>query len=437
MIRTTTHHFGKDLNEGKSLEVSTFVDAYAEAVGHCVSWLWGVVLIWGKENERLWNRGAGALDCPSMISTTDIGYEGHISGRALKCAATQACGIVRAVSEKKRRDVSKGKWYVSKGREVPKRLQERIDKEMTLPDVASGTVRCELNSICCDIVDDGRHFDKWVQLQSLWSSEEQEHERGFLIRVPVKMHRRALKWQREGLLKPSILLSKDHLCLRWESEEPAKLQEGGTLAIDQGLVDALTVSDGQKSVKSLHAHDLRSIVEKLARKRKGSKGFRRTQQHRENYVNWAVRQLNLTGVKELKLEDIEHITYGRRVSRRMGHWTNTLIRDALAKRCEEEGVLLTLVRCEYNSQRCSACGWVRKANRKGKVFRCDNPSCRECGKEVDADANAAQNILIRDTLFPLPRGLRSLRPNLKGFFWIPEGLFWASGQELTVPGTQS
>ena len=435
MIRSTTHHFGKDLNTGKDGELALFVDAYVSAVKECVSWLWSTPMSWGKDNERLWDREHGYLDCPSMVSTTSIGYTGKISGRALKCAATQACGIVRAITEKKRKDLDKVAWYLSKGREAPKRLRERAEKEMAYPDCRR--VRCELNSICCDVVTDDRHFDRWVQLRSLWSREEEAHATGFSLRIPIRMHRRSRRWEATSTLMPSILLSKDHLCLRWESEEPTKLAEGSTLAIDQGLVDTITASDGQKSVMCLHGHDLRSIVEKMAYKKKGSKGFLRAQRHRENYVNWTVRQIDFSGVKELRLEDIEHITYGRRVSRRMGHWTNTLIRDALAKRCEEEGVLLTLVRCEYNSQRCSACGWVRKANRKGKVYRCSNALCTCYHVGVDADANAAQNILMRDTLFPLPRGFRGMGLNLKGFFWTQDGLTDASGQELTVPGAHS
>jgi transposase len=112
----------------------------------------------------------------------------------------------------------------------------------------------------------------------------------------------------------------------------------------------------------------------------------------------------------------------------MKHWVNTLIRDSVQKFCEDTGVLYISTKNEFNSQRCSICGWVQKSNRKGKIFK-----CKLCGHVEDSDFNASQNILIRDTLFNLPFGFRRHRLNLKGFFWKPEGLFDVFGQDLTVP----
>jgi transposase len=151
-------------------------------------------------------------------------------------------------------------------------------------------------------------------------------------------------------------------------------------------------------------------------------------EHRKNYINFIVKQLDLSDVKELLLEEIVNINYGRHVSRSMKHWVNTLIRDSLIKLCEETGVLFTHVGNEYNSQRCSKCGWVQKSNRKGKLFK-----CKACGHCEDADFNATQNILIRDTLFKLPFGFRGHRYNLKGFYWRSDGFYDSLGQALAVP----
>lgn len=59
------------------------------------------------------------------------------------------------------------------------------------------------------------------------------------------------------------------------------------------------------------------------------------------------------------------------------------------------------------------------------------------GKTKDADFNAAQNILIRDTLWEIPFGFRNRRDNLKGFFWNPDGLYLDTGEVLTVPPCQN
>lgn len=160
----------------------------------------------------------------------------------------------------------------------------------------------------------------------------------------------------------------------------------------------------------------------------GSKGMQRASDHRKNYINWLVKQLNLFDVKELKLEKIENIKYGRNASRMMKHWSNPLIRDSILKRCEELGVLVTLVENEYNSQRCNECGWTQKSNRKGKLFL-----CKHCLNEDDADSNAAKNILNRHLLVEIPFGFRSMRKNLEGFFWNSIGLISKTGEEIAVP----
>ncbi|MEB5262613.1 zinc ribbon domain-containing protein, partial [Pseudomonas aeruginosa] len=130
-------------------------------------------------------------------------------------------------------------------------------------------------------------------------------------------------------------------------------------------------------------HTLATILQKLSKCKSGSKGFARAAAHRKTHINWLVKQLNLLNVKELKLENVENIKFGVCVSRLLKHWSNPLIRDSLIKLCEEQGVLVTLVANEYNSQRCNKCGWVQKSNRSGKLFH-----CKHCQHQDDADANA-------------------------------------------------
>lgn len=55
---------------------------------------------------------------------------------------------------------------------------------------------------------------------------------------------------------------------------------------------------------------------------------------------------------------------------------------------EEEGFHLIKVAPAYTSQTCSNCGSQDESYRKGEDFECD-----ECGMKMDADTNAARNIL--------------------------------------------
>lgn len=440
--RSTKHHYRKFTNPGKLVETRFFVSQYETAVKFYVNYLWTAKITWhtkDKENKtpHYWDLLNDLLECPSMISTVGLVFSTALSGRALKCAATQACGIVRAVVEKRVKDLNKRDWILKNGGVVSQRLLDRTSKGLTKPDCRN--INCELNSICLEIkwgeeeIENGvyylslyqNHFDGWVELSGIFNSEYKK--RGFTLRIPIKHHKRSRKW--EGVCFRSALFRADSLDIRWEVEVLPK-KSGGVIALDQGKIDLFSSSDGQRSLKNNHGHDLNTILKTMSLKKNGSLAFRKCQEHRKNYINWAVNRLDLKNVKELRLEEIININFGRSTSRLMSHWTNTLVRDSIKKVCEEEGVLFRHEQNEFNSQRC-LCGWVQKANRVGKKFK-----CKKCGLEADSDFNAAQNILIRDTLFPLPFGFRARKLNLKGFYWTPEGLISEFGEDLTVPLSQ-
>ena len=100
----------------------------------------------------------------------------------------------------------------------------------------------------------------------------------------------------------------------------------------------------------------------------------------------------------------------------MSHWTNTEIRDKMQSYCEENGVHFTEQSCTYRSQRCSCCGIVHKANRKGKIYKCNN-----CGNIMDSDINAAKN--HEYDLPDIPYALRKLGMNKNGFYWLEPGFY--------------
>ena len=174
----------------------------------------------------------------------------------------------------------------------------------------------------------------------------------------------------------------------------------------------------------MDGHDLHSIMQKMSRQRKGSKAFRRSQEHRRNYINWSINQLDLTDVKQINLEKIWNIGYRNSRSRFLSHFTNTLIRDKIEDFATLHGVHVEGQSSTYRSQRCSCCGVVRKANRKGKLYECIH-----CGNMMDADLNAAKNHEIQ--LPEIPYTLRKMNLNRgKGFLWKSDGFFDLSGRSI-------
>jgi len=68
----------------------------------------------------------------------------------------------------------------------------------------------------------------------------------------------------------------------------------------------------------------------------------------------------------------------------------------------------------YTSQRCIKCSYVRKTNRRGKLFKCVS-----CSFECDSDVNSSLNII-----FDLPfigKVERLTRKNLKVFYLYEKG----------------
>lgn len=186
------------------------------------------------------------------------------------------------------------------------------------------------------------------------------------------------------------------------------------------MKDTLTLSNGVTTpLVDNHGKTVDYLYHKLSRKKKGSKAFKKAEIELTNFVNWQVKQTvsRLNNVKSINLEKVFNIRFHQTTSRLMSHWSNPRIVDSLKRHCEVSGVHIHEESSTYMSQRCSNCGLVRKANRKGKVYKCPH-----CGHEMDADLNAAINHTV--ALPPIDWRFRKLNLNRgSGFFWNPDGLY--------------
>ena len=97
-------------------------------------------------------------------------------------------------------------------------------------------------------------------------------------------------------------------------------------------------------------------------------------------------------------EDLKNVKlnskFGRKFNNRLQYWSYKQTISSLASKCEEQGVSLVKVSPAYTSQTCSMCGTIDKDNRKGELYECS------CGMLIDADYNAAINILHRGAYRP-------------------------------------
>jgi transposase len=397
MIRTSKLST-KFTNKIKKEKLQLFIELYKNVVNDYI--------------DILWNNLTDNYECPKFISTKNY-KNSTLSQRAIKCASTQACSMVKASTEQTRKLI----WTIGKLKEDPNNnvsfLEQKLAKIKMVKPALPKNFKLEINSICCDLVETNGFW--FLQLKSIGKQFSK-------IRIPIKPHRQTNKWKKAGQIKNSFLVSENFVDIRFKIENKLK-SSGKTLGLDQGISSCITLSDGQTSKDNEHGWNLSKILQKLCSKKKGSKGFARIQELRKNYINWSINKLNLTGVKQLNIEKLRNVRKGKRTDRFRSHWTYTIILDKLKRYCEEQKVSVKEQCCVYRSQRCCVCGLVRESQRKGKKYSC------QCGHASDADLNASLN---HECELPAVDHLRHLGHNIAGFYWNPEGIFDLNGNELTV-----
>ena len=343
---------------------------------------------------------------------------GLFSQRMLQACGTQASSIIRSCTEKTR----KRKYVLSilmKENRDYKKLQKLVDKvNISVPDFKF--INPQIDSRFFDVKYTDGMFNGFIQLRLF---------KGKSIRLPFKKHKRMEKFELEGKLLNSIRLSSNFISFSYNLPDIDKKINGEIVGADQGIITTLTLSDGQITKKNNHGHDLKSIINIICRKKKGSKGFKKAQSHRKNYINWSINQLNFDNVKQLNLEHLFQIGKGTNKGVFLSSFTYTLIKEKLVSISESKGFSILEVGNEFRSQRCNECGWTQKSNRKGKVI-----ICKQCGFSTDADLNASLN-LKEHGLPPVPKSVRKDKLNRSGFYWNLNGLMNLCGEPI-VPHVQ-
>ena len=364
-------------------------------------------------------------------------FIGHtwLNQRAIQCCAKQALAMVKAATKKRHKQLyvleklqqEPPVCYLNRKHNPLRRLQRKIDKVPLVKPYVSNTLPITLDSRFVNFRRTEGEFGYFVQIKGLGNKTA--------INLPLKETKVSRRWYRLGKLHGSIRLDEQQMYLMFDVMETPKNDTGITVGADQGQTTTLTLSDGQVTGVDCHEHNLKSICDHLGRCCSGSVGTRRAQAHRAQYINWSLKQLDYQNIKEVRLERLQDVRRGRNTSASLRHWTYTLIKQKLTSLAQEEGFKLVEVPNEFRSQRCSCCGWVRKANRQRKAFR-----CKSCGFTTDADLNASCNLELelanltewitldgRSTTLAL--AIRRHRLNLKGFYWTETGV-WSPISEV-------
>lgn len=433
MIRSSTHQLSH-ANPGKLRVLQSLLAEYRRVGTLMISQMWNGLF----SGKNVIGKGAGffpakdLLDCPKFVDYRKFNIKTELSARMLRSLSTHVCAVLSAATEKRR----KLNWKLSQpaSEKYPAMSEKRRGKMLRAtrplkPCFQKAPMR--LDTLCSDVKDgEKRGFLQLKTLGKKWGK----------IRLPFCYNRVSSKWGEIGKRLSGIEVTNRTVRFSYEIVRKAKRKEGDPIGVDQGLLTVASMSDGSTTpAKCPHGHSLSSVLDRLSRRKKGSKNFRKAQDHRDNFIRWSINHTNLRNAPEVRLEKIWNIGYRSTKSRKLSHWTNTTIRDKIAAVCEEAEVPLILQDCTYRSQRCSECGWVRKSNRQGKLY-----VCNLCGLHRDADYNASCNHAC--DLPNVSWNLRSRKLNRKGFFWKSDGFTFQDGsliesvcdsEELSVPRANS
>jgi IS605 OrfB family transposase len=88
----------------------------------------------------------------------------------------------------------------------------------------------------------------------------------------------------------------------------------------------------------------------------------------------------------IALEDLTHIRNGKK-NKKLGKWSFAELRSIIEYKATTIGKKVAAIDPRYTSRTCSKCGFQKKENRNGRIFKCMN-----CGFQIDADLNASRNI---------------------------------------------
>lgn len=253
------------------------------------------------------------------------------------------------------------------------------------------TISIDLKYQNFDIIQTTGHFNNFIRIVTPYKVGKRYQT----IKVPFKDHRHSNKFKDWKLLS-SVRLeqhnnNKIFLCKLYEKEDTTIKEQGKSIGFDSGYKKLLSDSNGVH-----YGTHLNNIYNKLSKMKRGSKKYTQYLYFKKTEINRVINQINLDEYNQVVIEDLVQVKHksklSKKVMNKMQYWSYKQVIDKLEDRSRQEGFLLTKVNPAYTSQTCSSCGTVDKSSRKGEIYLCPT-----CGILLDADHNAAINILHKGT----------------------------------------
>ena len=210
----------------------------------------------------------------------------------------------------------------------------------------------------------------------------------------AKYYQKYITWK---VTNAQLKITKNACYLNVQVEQPDPDQTTGDkrLGVDLGINNIAVCSDNTfwksgpvKAVKGKYQY-LRSKLQSLGtrsakRKLKELSGRERRFQKDTNHqiANWILSK----PYDVIVLEDLTHIRKGKK-NKKLGKWSFAELRSIVEYKAIALGKKVIATNPKHTSKTCSKCGFQKKENRQGRIFK-----CKSCGFQIDADLNASRNI---------------------------------------------
>jgi IS605 OrfB family transposase len=326
-----------------------------------------------KYIDLIWSR---KLELKLLMSSKELPSSNKIKhSRWKQLAYKTSSEMVRSVINKKTKNKTKP---------IYKNISINIDERFIDIEVGKST-----------------EFDEFVKLTLPFMKEGVR--RANTIKLPIRHHkhsnkfRLSKKWKRKKTVRLEKRNGNFYISFMWECEtKSTSTNQKKSIGFDCGYKKLLVDSSG-----NVYGKELELIYKKISNKQQKSKNFKKSLTERNNKVNEVINSIDLSNVDEVIVENlkfVKHKTKGKirkSFNNKLQRWIYAQVLRKLEQRCEENGILFTMINPAYTSQTCSKCGISESSSRVGEKFKCIS-----CGFEIDADENAAINILHRGAYSP-------------------------------------
>jgi len=229
-----------------------------------------------------------------------------------------------------------------------------------------------------------REFDAWLHLASIGNK--------ITIDVPIKFHKHYKELEQKGKRLNSYVITKDYIQFCFERETGPKKEVKNIVGIDTGINALASTSD-----KLQFGKDIKTLIEKSKRRKKGSKGKQRAINTIKQRINEVAKEV-LKNKDLVVVEKLSNLNNNSKLKGRLsknirssiGSWNYAYWLMRLEMNCEENRVSFRTVSPYNTSITCPVCNHASSRNRNGEVFK-----CQACGYTGNADINAALNIVQR------------------------------------------